>query len=234
MNKNVESLKLEDLLEFGLVIECLDINSRGSGFIINNNLIGTNWHVIHDSQGNQSNDVVARNKEGKQFNCIVKESDSQKDFVILQINEQFNLSIDFGDFEQQKVFEEVYFVGKGLDVPTISLHRGWISAKTQVDNINVFQVDGPINQGNSGGPLFNKEGKIIAIITRTEAIFDKDLQGLLRLIPQLQGSVAIFGINLAETLRKIIFYLDRNRHVGIGYAFSIEYLVESYKNARYI
>jgi S1-C subfamily serine protease len=222
----------EKIIKLGVEITCSDINSRGSGFILRKDgLVGTNWHVVHDNNtGNQSTAISIKIEGFDIQNASIVISDRHKDFAILRVNQVFNDEPMLGDFVTVEAFKEVFFVGRALDVPVLSLHKGWTSAKTTKDGIDILQIDGPINQGNSGGAVFDNEGKIIGVITQTEAIFDKDLQNLTRLIPQLQGDVVILGIRLPETLRRIIFYLNRNRFVGIGYAFSIEYIKEALQN----
>jgi len=224
-------MNYQEIIKFGTEIYCLDINSRGSGFILRKDgLIGTNWHVVHSNEGVCSKTIVVRDQDNNKYPAKILKTDREKDFAVLKIDNVFDKEPMLGEFDSVVAFDEVYFVGRGLDIPNISLHKGWISMKTQKDGLEILQIDGPINQGNSGGPVFNKKGKIIAIITQTEARFDMDLQSLLQLIPQLQGDITIFGIRLPETLRRIIFYLNRNRFVGVGYAFSIEYIKRALKD----
>lgn len=221
------------LVGIGAEIYCSDINSRGSGFILREDgMVGTNWHVVH----NQGTGAASRNVRvffgGLQYSAQIVTSDCTKDFVILKISgaQKFPIKTILGSFSALSAHQEAYFVGRGLDVPGISLHRCWISAKSTKDGIEVAQIDGPINQGNSGGPLMLTTGEVVGIITQTEAKFDAELQQLRQIIPQIQGDVQMFGIRLPETLRRIIYYLDRNRNVGIGYAFSIEYITAALKS----
>ncbi len=219
-------MNCQDIIQFGTEIICPDINSRGSGFILKKNgSVGTNWHVVHNNfNGDSSNNITVKFQDGEEKLAVIIKTDKEKDFAILKVDKVFDQEPQLSEFRSIHAFEEVYFIGRGLDVPVISVHKGWLSAKTQGNNLDIIQIDGPINRGNSGGPVFDKDGKVIGIITQTEAIFDTDLQKLIELIPNIQGDIVMFGIRLPETLRRIIFYLDRNRFVGIGYAFPIDYI----------
>lgn len=215
----------------GVEISCLDINSRGSGFILREDgLIGTNWHVIHDSNTNaQSRSIKVKCSDGSMVEATRVTAAQEQDYAIIKVDKKFEFVPPLANFIEVQPYQEAYFMGRGLDVPTLSLHHGWISAKTQKDGVDVLQIDGPVNQGNSGGGVFDREGRLVGIITQTEAKFDSDLQLLWQLMPHLTqgGNIEMFGIRLPETLRRIIYYLDRNRHVGIGYAFSIDYIKEA-------
>jgi len=228
-------MQIDDLIKLGAEIICDDINSRGSGFIARRNgLIGTNWHVVHDRRrGTASQNIRVRTYNSQEFQASILNAEERNDFAVLRVNYSFESEPTYGDFVLTKPFTEIFFVGRGLDVPDISLHRGWISAKTQKDGIDVLQIDGPINQGNSGGPVFTADGKLIGIITQTEAKFNDELLELRQYLADVQqqgSSITMFGVNPLEVFRQMIYWLNRNRNVGIGYAFSIDYLKERLKS----
>lgn len=224
------NMDLEQLAKFGVDVLCSDIQSRGSGFILRKDgLIGTNWHVVHNQQsGAASTNIKVRLfGSGTQLNAGLLRADKNHDFAILKIDKQLDHEPKMGDYQIALAYQEVYFIGRGLEVPAISLHRGWISAKTTKDGVNIFQIDGAINQGNSGGPVIDSNGNLIGIITQTEAKIDNELLQLINEFQNLQQSgmaVALGRINILEVFKSQIYWLNRNRHVGIGYAFSIEYI----------
>lgn len=228
MQEIAKKTKLSELRRLGVVILCNDIESRGSGFILRKDgLIATNWHVVHDkNSGIRSNSIAVLFYDGTSESTQIIRCDKEKDFAVLKIDKEFEFSPEFNSYEDVEPYESVFFAGKGLDVPTVSFHKGWISAKTRKDELNIFQIDGPINQGNSGGPVFSKDGKLIGIITQTEARFSGELLELMDYLKQVQrsGSITMLGVNPLEVFRQMIFWLNRNRNVGIGYAFSIDYI----------
>ena len=223
------NMECRDLVKLGVEIICPDIDSRGSSFILREEgLIGTNWHVVHNPvNGVSSKNILAKLGDEENLPATIKVTDRRKDFAILEVARSFSHVPILGDYQSIEPYQEVYFVGRGLDLPALSLHRGWISAKTQKDSLDVLQIDGPINQGNSGGAVFDREGRVIGIVTQTEAKIDGELIQLINEFQQLQNSgmaIAFGGINILEVFKRQIYWLNRNRHVGIGYAFSNEYI----------
>ncbi|MEK9179280.1 MAG: trypsin-like peptidase domain-containing protein, partial [Patescibacteria group bacterium] len=72
---------------------------------------------------------------------------------------------------------EIIFSGFPLSVEHLTTHTGIISAKYlrkgSFGNIDqkVFQIDGSINKGNSGGPLISlNDLKVIGIISTREGV----------------------------------------------------------------
>ncbi|MDD3066318.1 MAG: serine protease [Candidatus Gracilibacteria bacterium] len=224
---------MKKVLEKVASVHCSDINSRGSGFIISSDgLIATNAHVVR--QNNQtSTNIIVRFDDQSQLEAQVSMLDETKDFAILKVNASKELKFfELVVYDKFEEFSDVIFAGQGLDLPRLSIHKGWASRKIDIDGVKALQIDGPINQGNSGGPVLDQCGRVIGIITRTEAKFDSDLAALLQIIPNLQGDIQMFGIRLPETLRRIIFFLNRNRFVGVGYAFAVDYLKDALEKIR--
>lgn len=213
------------LLACSRTIVCEDIGSRGSGFVLSpEGLLATNVHVI-TRRGVQSSAIKAISDEGIEVKAEILELDQEHDVALLKIEGTHLQALDMGSFEGVREFHNFFFVGQGLDTPRLGVHQAWLSRKIH-EPIQLLQIDGPVNQGNSGGPLVDENGRVIGIVTQTEAVFDTELNSLLELIPMLQsqGDVVVFGIKLPETLRRIIFFLNRNRFVGIGYAIGVDYL----------
>jgi S1-C subfamily serine protease len=77
-----------------------------------------------------------------------------------------------GDSDKVEVGEEVFVVGAPYGLGR-TLTAGHISARHSSDNKTIdaalmefLQTDAAINQGNSGGPMFNMNGEVIGIVTR--------------------------------------------------------------------
>ncbi|MFH2065174.1 MAG: trypsin-like peptidase domain-containing protein [Pseudomonadota bacterium] len=76
-----------------------------------------------------------------------------------------------GDSEKVEVGDEIFVVGTPFGL-SHTLTAGHISARRKLNRISaefevseMFQTDAPINQGNSGGPLFNMDGEVIGIVS---------------------------------------------------------------------
>ena len=141
--------------------------SLGSGFLINaEGLIVTNRHVIEDAS-----EITVVLDDGRSFPAVLQGEDDKTDLALLKINAANGQPfpyVEFGDSSLARVGDWVLAIGNpfGLGGTTTS---GIISARGR--NINsgpyddYIQVDAPINQGNSGGPLFNTKGKVIGVNT---------------------------------------------------------------------
>ena len=141
--------------------------SLGSGFLIDaQGLIVTNRHVIKDAS-----EITVVLDDGRSFPAVLQGEDDKTDLALLKINAANGQPfpyVEFGDSSLARVGDWVLAIGNpfGLGGTTTS---GIISARGR--NINsgpyddYIQVDAPINQGNSGGPLFNTKGKVIGVNT---------------------------------------------------------------------
>ncbi len=139
-------------------------SSLGSGFIINKKgIVITNNHVIANAE-----DIVVK-VENKDFKAKVIGSDPYADIAVLQIesDEEFT-PVEFGDSDKARVGDWVIAIGNPFGLGG-TVTSGIISARNRDINLTRYddfiQTDASINQGNSGGPLFDLKGKVIGINT---------------------------------------------------------------------
>ena len=142
----------------------------GSGFIIDSKgIVVTNNHVIKGAE-----DILVRVNGDKEYEATVIGADPLSDIAVLQIKskEKFT-SVKFGNSDKARIGDWVIAIGNpyGLGGTVTS---GIISARNRSIGISRYedfiQTDASINQGNSGGPLFDMEGNVIGINT---AIFSQ-------------------------------------------------------------
>jgi len=142
----------------------------GSGFIIDSKgIVVTNNHVIQGAEG-----ILVRVNGDKEYEATVIGADPLSDVAILQIKskEKF-ISVKFGNSDKARIGDWVIAIGNpyGLGGTVTS---GIISARNRRIGMSRYedfiQTDASINQGNSGGPLFDMEGNVIGINT---AIFSR-------------------------------------------------------------
>jgi len=138
--------------------------SLGSGFIINKNgTIITNNHVINNAE-----DIVVRVGD-KEYKAKVLGADPYSDLAVLKIdtNEKF-IPVKFGDSDKARVGDWVVAIGNPFGLGG-TVTSGIISARNRDINLTRYdefiQTDASINQGNSGGPLFNLDGDVVGINT---------------------------------------------------------------------
>ena len=148
------------------------VKGLGSGAIISSDgYVLTNDHVA----GNAVEAIVTLT-DGRQFNSKIIGSDQVSDVCLLKIDASDLPYIKFGDSDYIMIGEWVIALGNpfGLfdinDKPTVTV--GVISSKDMnlgtIDNrayMDMIQTDAAINNGNSGGPLVNADGELVAMNT---------------------------------------------------------------------
>ena len=139
-------------------------SSLGSGFIINKNgTVITNNHVIANAE-----DIVVR-VNGKDYKAKVLGADPLADIAVIKINSKDSFTpVKFGDSDKARVGDWVMAIGNPFGLGG-TVTSGIISARNRDINLTRYddfiQTDASINQGNSGGPLFNLNGEVIGINT---------------------------------------------------------------------
>lgn len=143
--------------------------SSGSGFFITTDgVIATNAHVVEGASNIQ---VTISNEIGTfTYNAKVLLIDSKNDVALLQIDDEMFkglTTIPYGIAENSNVGSKVFTIGYPLEDVMGSNYKvtdGIISSKSGIgDDIRYYQISVPLQPGNSGGPLFNKEGNVIGI-----------------------------------------------------------------------
>tara|TARA_Y100000768_G_scaffold216761_1_gene163386 strand:+ start:41 stop:1447 length:1407 start_codon:yes stop_codon:yes gene_type:complete len=140
-------------------------SALGSGFIIDQKgIVVTNNHVIQGAE-----DIVVRVNGDKEFKAKVLGADPGMDIAVLQIetDEKF-IPVKFGDSDKARIGDWVIAIGNPFGFGG-TVTSGIISARNRSIGLSRYedfiQTDASINQGNSGGPLFNMEGDVIGINT---------------------------------------------------------------------
>ena len=137
----------------------------GSGFIIDKKgIVVTNNHVI---QG--ADDIIVSVNGSKEYKAKVIGKDPYMDLAVLEIesDEKFK-PVTFGDSDKARVGDWVIAIGNPFGFGG-SVTSGIISSRNRDIGLTRYddfiQTDASINQGNSGGPLFDLNGKVIGINT---------------------------------------------------------------------
>lgn len=136
----------------------------GSGFIIDaDGYIVTNNHVVEDA------DVITVTlHDGEAHEAELLGADPKTDLALLKIDAQELTAARFGDSDAVRVGDWVVAIGNpfgfgGTATVGIVSARGRDLRAGPYDDF--LQIDAPINQGNSGGPVFNMAGEVIGINT---------------------------------------------------------------------
>lgn len=230
---------------------CPDIDSQGTGFIVHKDgyVLTCNHVVCHYvienhilKEANYSNKITVRFEDGTELPAKIAFTQSLAednrpllyDYALLKIEGTDYETVNVGSYDSVDEGSDVYFCGYPLSSQHLTTHRGMISAKyTQKGTFNytlqkLFQIDGAVNKGNSGGPVFDlATGKVIGIISTREGGISNELNDLRDYITtqkkQGSGAVYIQGVDPLPVIVELTNTLDKYISVGIGHAISLEY-----------
>jgi serine protease Do len=177
--------------------------ARGSGFIIRRDgLIVTNDHMVKNSSS-----VSVTLDDGTELKAKVLGTDPRTDIAVLKVDAGKSLPfIQLGNSRDVRPGEWVIAMGNPFGLGG-TVTAGIVSAVSRDIGSGPYdqfiQVDAPINQGNSGGPLFTQDGKVIGMNT---AIFSPT-----------GGSVGIGFAIPSDMIRTVSSQLVASGHVTRGY-----------------
>ncbi len=149
----------------GFFEETDKMQTLGSGFIISEDgYIVTNNHVIDKAES--INVIVGKDKK---YTASLVGKDEKTDIALIKIvPEEKLVPAVFGDSDSIRVGDWVLAIGNPFGLGG-SVTAGIISAKSRdIDSgsyDDFIQTDASINQGNSGGPMFNTKGEVIGMNT---------------------------------------------------------------------
>ena len=176
-------------------------SSLGSGFIINKNgTVVTNNHVIANAE-----DILVK-VGSKEYKAKVIGADPYADLAVLKMQTSDTFTpISFGNSDKARVGDWVIAIGNPFGLGG-TVTSGIISARNRDINLTRYddfiQTDASINQGNSGGPLFNLKGEVIGINTAIIAPGQTGSIGIGFAIPSNAASTVIDQlIQFGETKR---------------------------------
>ena len=137
----------------------------GSGFIISaDGYIITNNHVVA-----AADEIRVTLNDRRVFDAEIIGLDEPSDLALLKIGANNLPRVQFGDSDRLRVGEWVLAIGSPFGLE-FSAAAGIVSAKgrsmpgrSTYNYMSFIQTDVAINQGNSGGPLFNLEGEVVGI-----------------------------------------------------------------------
>ena len=169
---SAEAPELEDIIDEvtpSVVNVIAELNNKeqnlGAGIIIDaDGYVVTNAHITGEAEK-----IFVVTADGNQHKAELVGSDEKTDIALLKtIDTKGFKPAEFADSDAVRVGNRVFAIGNPFGLGS-SVSLGIISAKERdiekgpYDNF--LQTDATINQGNSGGPLFNMQGKIVGMNT---------------------------------------------------------------------
>tara|TARA_Y100000816_G_scaffold275758_1_gene244256 strand:+ start:536 stop:1936 length:1401 start_codon:yes stop_codon:yes gene_type:complete len=140
-------------------------SALGSGFIIDESgIVITNNHVIKDAD-----DIYVRANGDKEYKATIIGADPLSDIAVLKIDSKDKFKpVRFGDSDKARIGDWVVAIGNPFGLGG-TVTAGIVSARNRSIGLSRYedyiQTDASINQGNSGGPLFNLKGDVVGINT---------------------------------------------------------------------
>lgn len=139
----------------------------GTGFFIADNEILTNAHVVSDSTK-----LAVKMEDGELYDAEIVKIDPVIDLALIKIKDWKKFTekntysvLTLGDSSAIKPLDEVYALGNPWGL-LYSVSKGVVSHPMRKnDAIPKFliQTDAHVYEGNSGGPLLNKDGEVIGV-----------------------------------------------------------------------
>jgi serine protease Do len=169
----------------------------GSGFVIDpSGLIVTNYHVVENAF-----EITIMFSDGSRLPGTTWRASRLADLALLKVEAGHPLlAAQWGNSDALQVGEQVFAAGNPFGLG-LSLSSGIVSALNRdIKNSpydDLIQTDAPINHGNSGGPLFDMQAKVIGVNSA--------------IISPTAGSV---GLGFAEPSNSARFVVDRLRTYG--------------------
>lgn len=142
--------------------------ASGSGFLVSSQRceVWTSHHVIANAA---IIEVYPRHwSDSSGIPASIVNSNPRTDIAILRMQHCDGIrQARLGDSDTLRAGDEVYAVGNPLGLNPNSISRGIVSHTRRIANgaLPYLQTDATINQGNSGGALFNRSGEIVGVST---------------------------------------------------------------------
>jgi serine protease Do len=177
--------------------------SQGSGFIVTpDGYLLTNAHVVGGG-----GDITVKLTDKREFKARLIGADKRTDVALLKIDAGRPLPyVALGDSAKARVGDWVLAVGNPFGLGG-SVNAGIVSAQGRDINSGPYddyiQIDAPINRGNSGGPLFDAQGRVIGVNT---AIYSPT-----------GGNVGIGFAIPADAVRSVVAALRTDGRVARGW-----------------
>ncbi len=197
----------------------LTANFRATGFLIDGNgYLITNAHVV-----NNATNIVVENRKGDQYFATNIYSNKLTDIAILKIDDTAFKKINSLPYTFTKTPAELseHIFTLGYPREEVVYSEGYLSAKSgYFGDTTSYQISIAANPGNSGGPVINKSGEIIGIISSKEtnadgvvfAIQSKNIYSALKEIkdsPSIKLPVvnSLKGIDRMQQVQKLEDYI---------------------------
>ena len=140
----------------------------GTGFVISpDGLIATNLHVIGEARP-----ISVKFADGKKFPVTtIHATERLMDLALLKIDAKNLPALEIGDSDKLKQGQDVVAIGNPFGLQH-SVVAGVVSGRREIEGKPMIQLAIPIERGNSGGPLLDRNGRVHGILTLKSLVSD--------------------------------------------------------------
>ena len=155
---------LEDMVDRAMpsIVLVETTSGRGSAFFVQRDTLITNVHVVQ-----QDSYVTLRRMDGSSISARVQTRAPAFDIAVLKVAQPSPSQpfLPMGSTAQLKPGQEVIVIGSALGTLQNSVSRGIVSGLRNSGGVTVVQSDAAANPGNSGGPMLDRNGRVVGILT---------------------------------------------------------------------
>lgn len=207
LNKKLEQIQKTQHVQGNQIIEIkskVPVDERptigGTSFLIDQKgYLATNAHVVKGSST-----ILVVNNRGQEFKTKIAYMDLEKDIAILQINDADFTPVSALPYSFKRnnsdLGEQVFTLG--FPKEEIVYNEGYLSSKNgyKGDTIS-FQLAVSANPGNSGGPVLNKSGEVIGILSTSQlqaegVVFAIKSKNIYRALDEMKDDTAYQKVKL--------------------------------------
>jgi regulator of sirC expression with transglutaminase-like and TPR domain/S1-C subfamily serine protease len=138
----------------------------GAGFVVAaDGIIATNLHVIGEARP-----ISVETSDGRTLAVTaIHASDRNLDLAVLRVNAKDLPALPLGDARELRQGQDIIALGNphGLQHSVV---RGVVSARREIEGRNLIQLAIPVEAGNSGGPVLDREGRVHGVMTLKSAV----------------------------------------------------------------
>jgi S1-C subfamily serine protease len=144
--------------------------SSGTGFLVRPDLLATNAHVIDDEfiQNIEIRFPSADESHKGPIRAELVYENPKRDLAFLRLSPDLP-ALEVASSYRYMKGEDVIAIGSpGIDTKKVlenAVSRGVMSSKTTFDGQSFYQLGMAVNPGNSGGPVFDSQGRVIGVVT---------------------------------------------------------------------
>lgn len=134
----------------------------GSGFVLPGGIVVTNRHVVAEPR-----EVTVNTWDGRTIDAEVAGVATDSDLAILRLADDAGLpqaELRTSPVDPGEQIVVVGYPGGGPSTVSPGKVRGMVDGEVFGEAADVLQVDAPIRQGNSGGPVLDRQGRVVGIV----------------------------------------------------------------------